>query len=108
MTIFKNLQKQLHENSRFGFVWFLDVLTLWFQDQAVAFEELKKTMETTRAHLQNQLRSKEMECGRLSVQIRVRRLILDISLHSRGGFFVPSITEMSPLDQKILGSYSYF
>lgn len=75
MTIFKNLQKQLLENSRFGFVWFLDVLTsLWFQDQAVAFEELKKTMETTRAHLQNQLRSKEMECGRLSVQIRVRRL----------------------------------
>ena len=45
---------------------------LSFQDQAVAFEELKKTMETTRAHLQNQLRSKEMECGRLSVQIRVR------------------------------------
>lgn len=40
------------------------------KDQAVAFEELKKTMETTRAHLQNQLRSKEMECGRLSVQIR--------------------------------------
>ena len=77
MTIFKNLQKQLLESSRFGFVGFLDVLTwtsLWFQDQAVAFEELKKTMETTRAHLQNQLRSKEMECGRLSVQIRVRRL----------------------------------
>lgn len=40
------------------------------KDQAVAFEDLKKTMETTRAHLQNQLRSKEMECGRLSVQIR--------------------------------------
>ncbi|XP_020610395.1 outer dense fiber protein 2-like isoform X1 [Orbicella faveolata] len=40
------------------------------KDQAVTFEELKKTMETTRAHLQNQLRSKEMECGRLSVQIR--------------------------------------
>lgn len=40
------------------------------KDQAVAFEELKKTMETTRSHLQNQLRSKEMECGRLSVQIR--------------------------------------
>ncbi|KAL9988685.1 hypothetical protein ACROYT_G003159 [Oculina patagonica] len=40
------------------------------KDQAVAFEELKKTMETTRAHLQNQLRSKEMENGRLSVQIR--------------------------------------
>ncbi|KAJ7370112.1 spermatogenesis [Desmophyllum pertusum] len=40
------------------------------KDQAEAFEELKKTMETTRAHLQNQLRSKEMECGRLSVQIR--------------------------------------
>jgi len=40
------------------------------KDQAVAFEELKKTMETTRAHLQNQLRSKEMECDRLSVQIR--------------------------------------
>ncbi|KAM7437852.1 spermatogenesis [Porites harrisoni] len=40
------------------------------KDQAIAFEDLKKTMETTRAHLQNQLRSKEMECGRLSVQIR--------------------------------------
>lgn len=40
------------------------------KDQAVAFEELKKTMETTRAHLQNQLRSKEMESNRLSVQIR--------------------------------------
>lgn len=49
-------------------------------------------METTRAHLQNQLRSKEMECGRLSVQIRVRNcnsVILDISLNSRGGFFGP-------------------
>lgn len=46
---------------------------LWFtfQDQAVAFEELKKTMETTRAHLQNQLRTKEMDSNRLSVQIRV-------------------------------------
>lgn len=40
------------------------------KDQAVAFEELKKTMETTRAHLQNQLRSKDMDCNRLSVQIR--------------------------------------
>ena len=46
---------------------------LWFtfQDQAVAFEELKKTMEATRAHLQNQLRTKEMDGNRLSVQIRV-------------------------------------
>ena len=100
MTIFKNLQKQLLENSRFGFVWFLDVLTsLWFQDQAVAFEELKKTMETTRAHLQNQLRSKEMECGRLSVQIRVRNcnsVILDISLNSRGGFFGPEYNWNEP------------
>ncbi|KAK2567261.1 Outer dense fiber protein 2 [Acropora cervicornis] len=41
------------------------------KDQAVAFEELKKTMETTRAHLQNQLRTKEMDSNRLSVQIRV-------------------------------------
>lgn len=40
------------------------------KDQAVAFEELKKTMETTRAHLQNQLRTKEMDSNRLSVQIR--------------------------------------
>ncbi|XP_074621837.1 outer dense fiber protein 2-like [Acropora palmata] len=40
------------------------------KDQAVAFEELKKTMETTRAHLQNQLRTKEMDNNRLSVQIR--------------------------------------
>lgn len=28
-------------------------------------------METTRAHLQNQLRTKEMDSNRLSVQIRV-------------------------------------
>lgn len=48
------------------------------QDQAVAFEDLKKTMETTRAHLQNQLRSKEMECGRLSVQIRVRISLIQL------------------------------
>lgn len=40
------------------------------KDQAVAFEELKKTMEATRAHLQNQLRTKEMDGNRLSVQIR--------------------------------------
>lgn len=55
-------------------MYLLFICFVWsvLQDQAVAFEDLKKTMETTRAHLQNQLRSKEMECGRLSVQIRVR------------------------------------
>ncbi|KAK3737261.1 hypothetical protein QZH41_019868, partial [Actinostola sp. cb2023] len=40
------------------------------KDQAMAFDDLKKTMETTRAHLQNQFRSKEMENNRLQVQIR--------------------------------------
>ncbi|XP_031570587.1 outer dense fiber protein 2-like [Actinia tenebrosa] len=40
------------------------------KDQAVAFDDLKKTMETTRAHLQNQFRTKEMENNRLQVQIR--------------------------------------
>ena len=57
-----------------SYMYLLCICFVWsaLQDQAVAFEDLKKTMETTRAHLQNQLRSKEMECGRLSVQIRVR------------------------------------
>ena len=66
-------------------MYLLFICFVWsvLQDQAVAFEDLKKTMETTRAHLQNQLRSKEMECGRLSVQIRVRIFILYILRFSR-------------------------
>lgn len=41
----------------------------------MAFDDLKKTMETTRAHLQNQYRTKEMENNRLQVQIRVIRKV---------------------------------
>jgi len=40
------------------------------KEQARTFEELHKTMETTRAHLQNQLRSKEGENFRLSNRLR--------------------------------------
>lgn len=47
------------------------IFSLLSKDQAMAFEDLKKTMETTRAHLQNQYRTKEMENNRLQVQIRV-------------------------------------
>ncbi|XP_046844612.1 outer dense fiber protein 2-like [Xenia sp. Carnegie-2017] len=40
------------------------------KNQAFAFDELKKTMELTRAHLQKQLRAREMECERLNVHIK--------------------------------------
>eukprot|EP00794_Sanderia_malayensis_P016219 gene16219-17852_t len=40
------------------------------KEQARTFEELQKTMEATRAHLQNQLKNKEGENNRMSVQLR--------------------------------------
>lgn len=41
------------------------------QDNAKSTADLSKTLETTRAHLQGQLRGKEAENNRLSVQIKV-------------------------------------
>jgi len=38
--------------------------------QAKTFEDLQKTMEATRAHLQNQLRLREADNNRLSIQIK--------------------------------------
>lgn len=41
------------------------------QDHVKTTNELSKSLESTRAHLQGQLRNKEAENNRLSVQIKV-------------------------------------
>ena len=45
----------------------------------MTFQELKKTMEATRAHLQKELRSRDMECERLSIHIKVP-VCLDVGI----------------------------
>lgn len=45
------------------------------QHNAKSAADLSKSLESTRAHLQGQLRSKEAENNRLSVQIKVCRVI---------------------------------
>lgn len=45
---------------------------MFSQENAKTTGELSKVLESTRAHLQGQLRSKESENNRLGVQIKVR------------------------------------
>ena len=42
------------------------------RDETVALGKLKHSLEATRAHLQRQLRTKEADCDRMTVQIRAR------------------------------------
>ena len=41
------------------------------QDENVAISGLQSSLENTRGHLQKQLRTKEADCNRMAVQIRV-------------------------------------
>jgi outer dense fiber protein 2 len=41
------------------------------REESVAMGNLQESLETTRGHLQKQLRSKEADCNRMAVQIRV-------------------------------------
>lgn len=49
----------------------INVNSAGVQDSAKSTADLSKSLETTRAHLQGQLRSKEAENNRLMVQIKV-------------------------------------
>ena len=42
------------------------------REQGRSMAELQTSIESTRAHLQNQLRKREGDCNRMAVQIRVR------------------------------------
>lgn len=44
------------------------------REETLALSKLQEALETTRAHLQKQLRTKEADCNRMAVQIRVRWL----------------------------------
>ena len=41
------------------------------REQGRSMAELQSSIESTRAHLQNQLRKREGDCNRMAVQIRV-------------------------------------
>ena len=41
------------------------------REESVALGNLQDSLEATRAHLQKQLRTKEADCNRMAVQIRV-------------------------------------
>lgn len=48
-----------------------NVNSIGTQDKSKSTTDLSKSLESTRAHLQGQLRSKEAENNRLTVQIKV-------------------------------------
>uniref|UniRef100_A0A672UUI0 Outer dense fiber protein 2 n=1 Tax=Strigops habroptila TaxID=2489341 RepID=A0A672UUI0_STRHB len=66
----KILLKRLADSDAENVVRKVCVLLLLIQDQAKAVEELSKSMEAMKAHLQAQLRGKEAENNRLTVQLR--------------------------------------
>uniref|UniRef100_A0A3P8YZJ5 Outer dense fiber protein 2 n=1 Tax=Esox lucius TaxID=8010 RepID=A0A3P8YZJ5_ESOLU len=63
-VLLKRLVETQSENSHNFFILLL------FQENAKTTGELSKVLESTRAHLQSQLRSKEAENNRLAVQIK--------------------------------------
>ena len=81
--------KCLHLNtvlcSMYSQLCFLFSLYLWVQDNAKTSGELTKALESTRAHLQGQLRSKEAENNRLAVQIKVSYGVLWSIINVRVG-----------------------
>ena len=45
------------------------------REETAAMGNLQDSLESTRAHLQKQLRTKEADCNRMAVQIRVSKQI---------------------------------